>query len=134
MNANKFIFATFDTVAPSPAPAFFLAAPAYSVSENGTNVLVAGQGAIYRSTNGGSTWSTSVTGAGIGEDFINSLAIDPLATSNVYAGDFHIDSGTGSSFLIVKSIDGGDTWTELSRNPSLTLLRAKPLSTCQRCP
>lgn len=65
-----------------------------AVAANGSNVLVAGAGTIYRSTDGGRTWATSVTGGGIGEEFIASIAIDPLATDNVYAADFSLSGGT----------------------------------------
>jgi len=95
----------------------------HAVAANGSNVLVAGQGAIYRSSNGGSTWSTSLSGAGIGEDFINSLAIDPLATNIVYGGDFHIDGGSTSSDLIAKSVNSGGTFNNII-DASSTNLRA----------
>ena len=94
-----------------------------AVAANGSNVLVAGAGSIYRSINGGSSWTTSVTGAGIGEDFIASLAIDPLATNIVYAGDFHIDGGSTATDLIAKSVDGGATFTNII-NPSSSSIRA----------
>jgi IPT/TIG domain-containing protein/uncharacterized protein DUF1565 len=86
----------------------------HAVAANGSTVLVAGQGAIYRSINGGTAWTTSFSGAGIGEDYINGLAIDPLNTNTVYAADFHIDFGTTSTYLLIKSTDGGATFHNLT--------------------
>ena len=94
----------------------------HAVAANGSTVLVAGQGAIYRSINGGTNWTTSFSGAGIGEDFVNGLAIDPLNTSIVYAADFHIDFGTTASYLMIKSTDGGATFHNL-QDASTTNLR-----------
>jgi hypothetical protein len=85
-----------------------------AVAANGTLVVVAGAGSVYRSTNGGTSWTTSFTGAGIGEDLFGAIAIDPLNTNIVYAGDFHVDFGTTSSYLIVKSTDGGATFHNLT--------------------
>lgn len=100
-----------DTWTPLPGP--FSGTAMRAVAANGTTVLVAGAGSIYRSTNGGGNWTAVVTGAGIGEDFIASLVIDPLATNLVYAGDFHINGSSTASQLIAKSSDGGATFTNL---------------------
>lgn len=94
-----------------------------AVAANGSNVLVAGAGKIFRSTNGGSDWTTSVTGAGIGEDYIASIAIDPLAPNIVYAGNFHINGGSTSSDLIAKSVDSGATFFNII-DGSATNIRA----------
>ena len=85
-----------------------------AVAANGTTVLVAGAGSVYRSTNGGASWTTSFTGGGIGEDLFAAIAIDPLNTNNVYTGDFHIDFGTTSTYLVAKSTDGGATFHNLT--------------------
>jgi hypothetical protein len=98
----------------SPVTGPFNGSGMHAAAANGSTLLVAGQGAIYRSINGGGVWTTSVTGAGIGEDFINSLGIDPLATSLVYGGDFHIDGGSTSTQLVAKSANGGATFNNLT--------------------
>lgn len=85
-----------------------------AAAANGATVLAAGHGAIYRSADAGNVWSTPVSGAGIGEETINSIAIDPLAGSNVYAGDFHIDGGSDFSDLIAKSVNGGVSFSNLT--------------------
>jgi photosystem II stability/assembly factor-like uncharacterized protein len=78
---------------------------------------------VFRSTDGGETWErvlyqNSQTGAA-------DLAMDPGNPGVLYAGMWHAfmrpwggrDAGTGSG--IYKSTDGGDTWTDLTRNPGL---------------
>ncbi len=85
----------------------------HAVAANGQTIMVAGAGTIYRSIDGGSNWTTPVTGGGIGEDFVAGLAIDPLATGNVYAGDFHINGGSTSSDLLAKSVNGGASFVNI---------------------
>ncbi|MGZ8812224.1 MAG: IPT/TIG domain-containing protein, partial [Thermoanaerobaculia bacterium] len=97
----------------TPLPGPFSGIPMRAVAANGSNVLVAGTGSIYRSTNGGTLWTTPVSGAGIGEDFVASVAIDPLAPTLAYAGDFHI-TGTTVTDLVAKSVDSGANFTNLA--------------------
>ncbi len=78
---------------------------------------------IYRSTNGGKTWGRVLfrndsTGA-------VDLVIDPRNPNVLYAAlwqayrtPWSMSSGGAGSGLF-KSTDGGDTWTELTRNPGL---------------
>ncbi len=81
------------------------------------------QRGIFRSKDGGKTWEkilyrNSETGA-------SDLVLDPSNPSTIYAAFWQIgrkpwrmDSGGDGSGLF-KSTDGGDTWTEISRNRGL---------------
>src|SRR5439155_11767218 len=62
---------------------------------------------LYKSTDGGSSWSPIDNGLG-GNTSVESLVIDPLDTSTVYAGT----DGGG----IYKSIDGGASWQKASND------------------
>jgi photosystem II stability/assembly factor-like uncharacterized protein len=78
---------------------------------------------VYRSTNGGKTWTRVLfrndsTGA-------VDLVVDPLNPNVLYAAlwqayrtPWSMSSGGAGSGLF-KSTDGGDTWTELTRNPGM---------------
>jgi hypothetical protein len=69
---------------------------------------------VYKSTNGGATWSGVKTGANV-----SSLALDPSATSTIYTAT-------------AKSADGGATWSNLGStggNPSLLVVDPNAPST-----
>ena len=78
---------------------------------------------IYRSKDGGKTWDKIYSRgqkAGASE-----LVFDPTNANILYAGfweayrkPWDLESG-GPSSGIFKSTDGGDTWTELTKNPGL---------------
>jgi photosystem II stability/assembly factor-like uncharacterized protein len=95
-------------------------------------VYVAGQGhvwgpndqrGVFRSKDGGKTWEKVLyrgNKAGASD-----LSMDPNNPSVLYAGLWEVyrkpwtlESG-GSSSGIFKSTDGGDTWTDITRNPGL---------------
>ncbi|HVR75876.1 MAG TPA: hypothetical protein VMT52_16210, partial [Planctomycetota bacterium] len=71
-------------------------------------------GDIVRSTTGGAAFETVFSGGDVGET-LKSLAVDPGASSTLYAGDFD-PQVPGDSYL-VKSTDGGDSWTRLPDFP-----------------
>jgi photosystem II stability/assembly factor-like uncharacterized protein len=78
---------------------------------------------VYRSTDGGATWKQVLT-RGRDAGAVD-LAFDPSNPRVIYAAfwqvrrsPYHFDSGGPGSGLF-KSTDGGDTWTDISRNPGL---------------
>jgi len=81
------------------------------------------QRGVFRSKDGGKTWE-KILGRGNKAGAID-LIIDPTNPSILYAGFWEVyrkpwtleSGGPGSG--IFKSTDGGDTWTELTRNPGL---------------
>jgi photosystem II stability/assembly factor-like uncharacterized protein len=81
------------------------------------------QRGVFRSKDGGKTWE-KVLARGDKAGAID-LIIDPTNPSILYAGFWEVfrkpwtleSGGPGSG--IFKSTDGGDTWTELTRNPGL---------------
>jgi photosystem II stability/assembly factor-like uncharacterized protein len=81
------------------------------------------QRGIFRSKDGGKTWERILT-RGNKAGAID-LSMDPTNPSVLYAGFWEVyrkpwtlESG-GPGGGILKSTDGGDTWTELTRNPGL---------------
>jgi photosystem II stability/assembly factor-like uncharacterized protein len=81
------------------------------------------QRGVFRSKDGGKTWEKVFT-RGNKAGAID-LILDPSNPNTIYAGFWEVyrkpwtleSGGPGSG--IFKSIDGGDTWTELTRNPGM---------------
>lgn len=78
---------------------------------------------VYRTTDGGATWER-ILHRGNQAGAVD-LVLDPSNPRTLYAGfwqvyrkEWKLDSGGPGSGLW-KSTDGGDTWTELTRNPGL---------------
>ena len=82
---------------------------AIAVAPNAPNIIYAAAlGNIYRSTDGGTTWSkTTSTGLTSGF-FLSALAVDPNNSSVVYAGVFS---------SLFKTTDGANTWTPINASP-----------------
>jgi len=81
----------------------------------GVELWGAGGNGVYRSTDGGTTWSPST--AGLAATGVTALAADPNNPDVVYAG---VNGGTGG---VYKSTDAGLTWISVSSgSPIVTLL------------
>ena len=65
-------------------------------------VYAASQAGIYRSRDGGDSWTLVLQGSGL------AIAVSPESPSTIYAGL----STNGFPFGAFKSADGGDTWTD----------------------
>jgi hypothetical protein len=65
---------------------------------------------VLRSSNGGVNWAVVADGGDFGE--VNgAIAIDPSNPQVIYAGDLRL--APDSQTLVIKSTDGGDTWTHI---------------------
>lgn len=81
------------------------------------------QRGVFRSKDGGKTWEKVLSRGN--KAGACDLIIDPTNANNIYAGFWEVyrkpwtleSGGPGSG--IFKSTDGGDTWTEMTRNPGL---------------
>ena len=80
-----------------------------AVAPNAPNTIYAATSdGIYRSTDGGATW-TKTTATGFSSfSFTNAMAVDPTNSSVVYAGHF---------FGLFKSTDGGNNWSRVNTAP-----------------
>ena len=96
-------------------------------SASGNDILAgADGGGIWRSTNGGSSWTPV-------NDFLGSLSITNFARASndpntIYAGTNTLGSHTYYPFGIVKSLDGGATWSQIAAtspaaNPDFTYVQ-----------
>jgi photosystem II stability/assembly factor-like uncharacterized protein len=81
-----------------------------SVNPSGASAVVLADSGIYRTTNGGSSW-TQQSAAQFSSDFDAYISRSPASSSTLYAADC-----CGSSY---RSTDDGITWAE-SGNPSLS--------------
>src|SRR5204862_5471156 len=85
-----------------------------------TIYIGAAQGGVWKTTNGGTTWTALTDGQC--SLAMGSVAIDPVNPQIVYAGtgeqNFSGDSYYGCGVL--RSIDGGSTWTQLGASVFVT--------------
>jgi photosystem II stability/assembly factor-like uncharacterized protein len=65
---------------------------------------------VYRSTNGGSTWTSISSGLPLGSAFLYNLATDYFNPSHVFA----VFSGWNASDKVYESFNAGSTWTNIS--------------------
>jgi photosystem II stability/assembly factor-like uncharacterized protein len=82
--------------------------------KNSATIYAAASQRVYKSTNGGASWSFS----DLPHD-VQALAIDPQNPTNIYAGIVDGTSGSG----VYKSTDGGASWSALGAGlPPLTIM------------
>src|SRR5207249_949853 len=71
---------------------------------------------LYKSTNGGQTWTLS----SIAQGYITALAVDPVVSARLYASSY------GGQFF--KSVDGGSSWNILRPSLGAGVLVIDPLN------
>ncbi len=82
--------------------------PRYNGTTNKTIFVGAASGGVWKTTNGGQTWSTNTDWfAALG---IADIAIDPINPDIIYVATGDGDATDTYSFGVVKSTDGGNTW------------------------
>lgn len=76
------------------------------------NITLTPSGGIYKSVNGGDSWSASSTGLPTDNPFLIyiSLVVDPSNSDNVYVGTRSMNAGLG----IYKSADAGANWSAIN--------------------
>jgi photosystem II stability/assembly factor-like uncharacterized protein len=84
---------------------------------NGDNKVYATKGIIYKTVNGGKSWTELPTGAPA-DTGVQAIAVDPQNDQIITAATFsRVRSANGNSFGpglgIIKSTDGGATWTRM---------------------
>ena len=87
-----------------------------------TGDIAKSTGGIYKTTNGGDTWSRAASGI-----TVHALEVDPARPTTIYAAGWAAWVRTHvSEFRILRSTDGGRTWA----TAGLTDPQARPLREC----
>lgn len=89
-------------------------AVAYDPTISTTIYAGGAQGGVWKSTDGGSTWnwlSSNWT-----QLAVNCITIDPNNHNTIYVGRGDYHGGLPTSYGIMKSTDGGSTWTEIAES------------------
>lgn len=89
-----------------------------AVTFDPTNPLVmyagGAQGGLWKTADGGTTWTwLSSTWTQLG---VNAIVVDPTHSNTIYVarGDYHGE--IAGSYGVMKSIDGGTTWSEIAQS------------------
>ncbi len=89
-------------------------AVAYDAGHPGTYYLASSGGGVWKSTDSGANWRPLSDGWTYLK--ANSIALDPSNTDTVYVGTGDFDGSSGYCMGIMKSTDGGATWTNYGRS------------------
>src|SRR5260370_15379280 len=77
--------------------------------ESATIYAAVGDACLFRSTDGGGTWSVITIDPRI-NPAVTAVAVDPVTPGTIYAGSVNSVGGLAPSALLYKSIDSGETW------------------------
>lgn len=88
----------------------FVSAVAIAPSDNRMVYVGTEKGAIFRSKDGGDTWSENLAGNDVPEFVLTRLAVHPTNPQTVYASVANV----GHSHVF-RSVDGGDRWEDVDR-------------------
>lgn len=68
---------------------------------------------VYKSTDGGNTWTFSKLSPGASYAYTNGLAVSPTNANIIYACGYYY-SGTAYFYKVYKTTNGGNTWQDVS--------------------
>ena len=80
---------------------------AVAINPSSPNVVLAAGHGLFRSVDGGTTWNQSSSSF----PYVKALSFDPIDSSIVYAGTECSAPYQPSELCVLKSIDGGISWT-----------------------
>ncbi|MBI5215150.1 MAG: choice-of-anchor D domain-containing protein [Ignavibacteriae bacterium] len=89
-----------------------------AVNPSNTNMIFAGSasGGLWKSTNGGTTWTSNTDAlASLG---VTAIVFDPNDSNIMYMATGDADAGDTYSIGVLKSVDGGTTWSTTGLNYS----------------
>jgi photosystem II stability/assembly factor-like uncharacterized protein len=69
--------------------------------------------AVFKSTDGGASWSVKTLSSSSTSGYANALALEPGNDSVIYVGGYDSD-GSKERMRVFKSVNGGDSWIEIS--------------------
>jgi len=92
--------------------------PAIAIHPSDPNTVYIGgaQGGVWKTTNGGASWKALTDNQA--SLAIGAITLDPSNPNTIYAGTGE-PNGSGDSYYgagILKSVDGGNTWTQVGAN------------------
>jgi photosystem II stability/assembly factor-like uncharacterized protein len=93
----------------------------FNPADNNIIYVGAPSGGLWKSTDGGATWSTNTDSLPV--IGCSDLIIDPTNTNTMYLATGDYDNGSNYSIGVLKSTDGGATWDTTGLNWSVTLRR-----------
>ena len=82
-----------------------------------STIYAGGDGVVFKSTDGGASWSA--LSSGIGAAFVNVLAVDSSNPARIYAGTY------GGVF---KTVDGGASWTAAGSGLNSPLAKSRTVA------
>jgi hypothetical protein len=88
-----------------------VSAVSFDFANTSTMYCAGATGGVWKSVNAGQTWT--VTTDAQPNIAISSLVLDPNNHNVIYAGTGDYDGGSGSGTGILRSLDGGQSWTTI---------------------
>ncbi|MBI3194602.1 MAG: choice-of-anchor D domain-containing protein [Ignavibacteriae bacterium] len=89
-----------------------------AVHPTNTSIIFAGSasGGLWKTTNGGTTWTTNTDA--LGSLGVTAIVFDPNDANIMYMATGDADAGDTYSIGVLKSVDGGTTWSTTGLNYS----------------
>lgn len=83
----------------------------FELAPSNPEIIYAGRHRIYRSDNGGDSWTATTTGGLDGFNQVITIAVSPTNPDIVYVG---IAPSNTPPAKVFSTVDGGDNWTDIS--------------------